>query len=166
MEIDTRRLKIIPFTKEIIQAAIQQNNEQLSKLDIIPTIEWPEPGLIEALPYFNQQIIDHGITGYNSWLILDKQTNDIIGSLGFINEPDDNGSIEIGFGIIPSKRCQGYCEEAANALIKWVEIKPEVKMITAQCNDDNERSIKLLKKIGFKKKGKEDSMLKWEFVVK
>jgi len=81
MEIVTRRLKIIPFTKEIIQAAIQQDNEQLSKLGIIPTIEWPEPDLTEALPYFNQQIIENGITGFNSWLVLDKQTNDIIGSL-------------------------------------------------------------------------------------
>lgn len=165
MEIVTKRLKIIPFTKGIIQAAIQQDNEQLFKLGIMPTIEWPEPDLVEALPYFNQQIIDNGITGYNSWLILDNQTNDIIGSLGFINEPDDNGAIEIGFGIIPSKRRQGYCEEATNALIKWAGIKPEVRMITAQCDEDNERSIKLLKSIGFKEKSREDSILKWEFVI-
>lgn len=156
---------MIPFTKDIIQAAIHQDKEKLSTLGIIPTNEWPEPDLIEALPYFNQQIIDNGITGYNSWLILDKHTNEIIGSLGFINEPDINGSIEIGFGIIPSKRRQGYCEEAANALIQWVKNKQEVKIITAQCNEDNEKSKSLLKKIGFKEKCREDSLLKWELAL-
>lgn len=165
MEIVTKRLKIIPFTTEIIQAAIQQDNEQLSKLGIISTFEWPEPDLVEALPYFNQQIIDNGITGFNSWLILDNQTNDIVGSLGFINEPDDNGAIEIGFGIIPSKRRQGYCEEAVKALIQWAGSKPAVKMITAQCDEDNERSINLLKRVGFREKGREASILKWDFVL-
>jgi [ribosomal protein S5]-alanine N-acetyltransferase len=164
MKILTKRMKLIPFTIEIIQAAMQHDNEQLLKLGITPTEGWPELDLVEALPYFNQQIIDHGVTGYNSWLTLDKQTNDIIGSLGFINEPDSNGSVEIGFGIVPQKRRQGYCEEAVKALITWADAKSEVKFVTARCNKDNKKSINLLKKIGFKEKHSENSIIKWEYV--
>lgn len=164
MKIVTERMMLIPFTTEIIQATIQQDNKRLLKLGINPTKGWPEPELREALPYFNQQIIDHGVTGYNSWLMLDKQTKDIIGSLGFINEPDNNGSVEIGFGVVQQKRRKGYCEEAVKALIIWASAKQEVKLITAQCNKDNRKSINLLKKIGFKEKGIEKSIINWEYV--
>lgn len=165
MKILTKRMKLIPFTVEIIQAAIQHDNKQLLKLGITPTMGWPEPDLIEALPYFNQQIIDHGVTGYNSWLMLDKRTNEIIGSLGFINEPDSSGSVEMGFGVVRTRWRQGYCEEAIIALITWVSAKSEVKIVTAQCNKDNKKSINLLMKIGFKEKHSKNSILNWEYVI-
>lgn len=121
MEIDTRRLRLIPFSEEIIQAAMGRDRERLAALGIVADEEWPEPDLVEALPHFRRLIRDHGLTGFNGWLVLDRRTREIVGSLGFIGEPDEKGSIEIGFGMVPGRRRQGYCEEAARALIGWAE---------------------------------------------
>lgn len=164
MEIITGRLRIIPFTAEIIQSAMNQDESKLAEMGIIPTDEWPEPDLLEALPYFHQQILEHGVTGFNSWLILDRWTSAIIGSLGFINEPDENGCVEIGFGIIPSKRRKGYCEEAARALIDWA-VAQKIRMITAQCDLDNVPCIKLLTKMGFEKTAGDSSLQRWKMSV-
>lgn len=165
MEIITGRLRIIPFTIEIIQSAMDQDGRRLAEMGIIPTDEWPEADLLEALPYFNQQLLEHGVTGYNSWLILDRWKSAIIGSIGFINEPDENGCVEIGFGIIPGKRRNGYCEEAARALIEWAAAQNNVRMITAQCNLDNVPSIKLLTKMGFQMTACDQSLISWKRII-
>lgn len=163
MDIDTRRLRIIPFTEEIIQAAMERDRERLSGLGIIADDEWPEPDLVEALPHFHRLIRDHGLTGFNGWLILDRRTQEIVGSLGFIGEADENGSVEIGFGIVPGKRHRGYCEEAARALIGWALGRPEVREITAHCMEGNQMSIRLLGKLGFRESGREDALMEWKW---
>jgi len=165
MEIITGRLRIIPFTIEIIQSAMDQDGRRLAEMGIIPTDEWPEADLLEALPYFNQQLLEYGVTGYNSWLILDRWTGAIIGSIGFINEPDESGCVEIGFGIIPSKRRKGYCEEATRALIDWAAAQKKVKVITAQCNLDNVSSINLLTKMGFQMTACDQSLISWKRII-
>ena len=165
MEIITGRLRIIPFTIEIIQSAMNQDGRRLVEMGIIPTDEWPEAVLLEALPYFNQQLLEYGVTGYNSWLILDRWTGAIIGSIGFINEPDESGCVEIGFGILPSKRRNGYCEEAARVLIDWAAAQNKVRMITAQCHPNNEPSMRLLTKLGFQMTACDPSLASWKRII-
>jgi RimJ/RimL family protein N-acetyltransferase len=162
VEIDTGRLKIIPFSEEIIQAAMERDRERLTALGIVADEEWPEPDLVEALPHFQRLIRDHGDTGFNGWLMLEKRSREIVGSLGFMGETDENGSVEIGFGIVPGKRRQGYCEEAARALMGWAEGRPGVRWITARCGEDNEKSIGLLRKLGFSEIGREDALIEWK----
>jgi RimJ/RimL family protein N-acetyltransferase len=163
VEIDTRRLRLIPFSEEIIQAAMGRDRERLAALGIVADEEWPEPDLVEALPHFRRLIRDHGLTGFNGWLVLDRRTREIVGSLGFIGEPDEKGSIEIGFGMVPGRRRQGYCEEAARALIGWAEGGPGVRWITARCGEDNGKSIGLLRKLGFREVGREDALIEWKW---
>lgn len=165
MDIITGRLRIIPFTVEIIQSAMKQDSARFVEMGMVPTDEWPEPDLLEALPYFERQILEQGVTGYNSWLILDRWTSAIIGSIGFISEPDINGSVEIGFGIIPSKRRKGYCEEAARALIDWAVAQKKVRMITAQCDLNNVPCIQLLTKMGFEKTAGDSFLQSWKMSV-
>jgi len=161
MNIETERLLVEPFSIELIDGAVAKDRNKILSLGYNFSEEWPEPDLAEALPHFKQLIAANGINGFNSWIIIDKKSKDIIGSIGFIGNPDDKGRIEIGFGIIPSKRKQNYCFEAGKSLITWAFKQPDVKEITAKCDGNNLASVKTLEKLGFIKTNISGSQILW-----
>lgn len=57
----------------------------------------------------------------SSWKlnIVTKDTQEIVGGIGFLGDPDQDGKIEIGFATNESHRCKGYCFEAAQKLMEW-----------------------------------------------
>ncbi|NSW91893.1 MAG: GNAT family N-acetyltransferase [Firmicutes bacterium] len=42
----------------------------------------------------------------------------VIGDASFKGSPDENGMIEIGYGLIEEERKKGYCFEAVDGLLK------------------------------------------------
>lgn len=165
MFIETERTKITAFTLELIDAAISGNAEELSRLGYFGNGEWPEPDLLEALPVFRNLITENGVNGFNSWLISDKMTGRILGSIGFIGNPDETGGVEIGFGIVPSQRRKGYCIEALRALLNRAKALKGLYYIKAQCDPANEASKKILEKAGFKMTGSNEGLYQWELRV-
>ncbi len=162
-KIITNRLILVPFTIELIDAAIANDKIEMKNIGFLSNNEWPESDLIEALPFFRDLIIVNGINGFNSWLIIELTSHEIIGSAGFIGNPDNRGNVEIGFEIIPSKRGNGYCSEAVTGLIHWAFEHDSVKTIIAHCNFDNENSEKVLIKCGFFKIGSIDKLNEYKF---
>lgn len=162
MFIETKRTKITTFTLELIDAALSGNTDNLSRLGYHGNGEWPEPDLAEALPVFRKLIVNNGINGFNSWLISDKNNGLIFGSIGFIGNPDENGGVEIGFGIVPGQRRKGYCLEALKALIEWAKACKALNYIKARCEPANEASKKILEKAGFTMTGSLDRLHCWE----
>ena len=53
--------------------------------------------LYEALPFFRELLVKNGYAGFDSWIMVDKATRDIVGGIGFLGDPDPEGRIEIGF---------------------------------------------------------------------
>ncbi|NLD50700.1 MAG: GNAT family N-acetyltransferase, partial [Clostridiaceae bacterium] len=82
---------------------------------------------------------------------IEKADRSIVGDGGFKGDPNENGEIDIGYGIVKSKRRKGYGFEAVSELIRWGFTNSNVRCITADCLNDNEASIKLLEKLGMKK---------------
>ncbi|MDR0233073.1 MAG: GNAT family N-acetyltransferase [Dysgonamonadaceae bacterium] len=158
MELITDRTILIPISIEIIDAV---SNGTLN--EYYHNEEWPENDLKEAFPVFKELLKENGIDGFNLWLIVDKKNNQIIGSAGYIGRPDNEGNIEIGFGIIPSKRKSGFCNESVKALIEWGLSHDEVISIIAQCGKSNIASKKTIIKLGFEYIGEEDDLLTWKY---
>lgn len=163
MIIETERLIIIPFSLDLIRAAETNDRAAYKRLGIIPNEEWPEKDLKEALPVFRDSITKNGITGYGSWILLDKKRS-IIGSAGYFGEPQD-GIVEIGFGVIQSQQNKGYCTEAVIALIRWGMVQKRIRSIIAHCDKDNEKSRNVLTKAGLVEKGRNDDIIEWEMKV-
>ena len=57
----------------------------------------------------------------------------IVGMIGFKSPPDSNGSVEIGYGIVPSRQGQGFATQAVDLLVKEGSpiSKAEIQMIVA-----------------------------------
>jgi ribosomal-protein-alanine N-acetyltransferase len=164
-KITTARLTITACTAAIAHASGmgQRQIETLVGAHIDPTwLEEDGRGLLSYYDYQLQQQPD--MMGWGLWLIELTAARCVIGSAGFKGKPDKTGMIEIGYGIGPDYRRQGYTFEAARGLIDWAWGHAEVKRITAECLPDNLGSKRILEKLGMTPLGKQGAYLKWELL--
>ena len=89
--------------------------------------------------------------------------NIIVGNISF-KGIDENGMIEIGYGINSEYENKGYMTEAIQAITRWASLQPEVNKIEAEAEEDNIASIRVLEKSNYirtGKKGKEGIRFVW-----
>lgn len=159
MNLETDKLLIVPLSKEIVKK-LDNSEEKLSQ-DFYRNSEWPEPDLKEAFPAYIKLLDRNGCDGFNLWLVVEKESNLVIGSLGFKGRPNSKGEVEIGFGIIPSKRGMGYSVQAVNILTCWALGHTEVSSVIAFCDKENIASRKVLANSGYLLEGEENNLFSW-----
>ena len=76
-----------------------------------------------------------------------------IGYLNFHAAPDEGGQVEIGYMLMPAARGQGYAIEAVRAAFDWATRVHGVRRFRASVSPDNERSLNLIAKLGFRQTG-------------
>ena len=82
-------------------------------------------------------------------LVLAIADGEIIGSAGFHDFPDENGMIEIGFGIVPDKQRQGYGLELLHGMWREIAKREDVKILRYTVSPENDASMHIIKKLGF-----------------
>jgi RimJ/RimL family protein N-acetyltransferase len=96
-------------------------------------------------------------TGWWSWYFVlhNRMTGHrmLIGNGGFKGPPDDEGTVEIGYSLLPPYRKRGYTTEAVQALASWAFAHPEVTRVIAEARPGNTASIRVLQKAGFNELG-------------
>lgn len=83
----------------------------------------------------------------NVYLITLKYTNEPIGLIFLVRKA--NGRVELGYRLLDTYWGNGYCTEAATALLKHYYERGERDTIYAETHGDNTASIGLLHKLGF-----------------
>lgn len=86
-----------------------------------------------------------------------------IGGIGFKGRPDD-GSVEIGFGLVPSARGHGYAAEAARALVA-LAARQGLDRVVADTDGDNIASQRTLERAGFAPAGTDGSLFRYAIVL-
>ncbi len=72
----------------------------------------------------------------------------IVGGIGFHGGPDESGRVEIGYGIVPSQRANGYATQALRRLVAHARWLGAASLI-AETEVDNEASQAVLSRVGF-----------------
>lgn len=158
----TERVLLIPYTIEICTTILKEDYSALNLLNLKKGKGWPDKDVLETLPKIITNLSKvTAPTGFESWMIIKKDTMEIIGDLGFKGFNSSLGTIDLGYGIIASERRKGYAEEAVKALLQWAFSNEIVKEITANCLQENTPSIHLLKKCNFTQTKIENEMLYW-----
>lgn len=162
LTIATHRLLLIPFTAHSCSAVLNNNLNALAALGLQPGNGYPDDETLQTLPRI---LINLGKvpepSGFESWMVVIKDTNTIIGDVGFKGIPNSTGAIDIGYGLIATERKKGYAHEAVAGLIKWAFSQPQVKVITARSLTDNIASARVLQKLYFNAETEHDGMLHW-----
>ena len=76
-----------------------------------------------------------------------------LGYLNFHGAPDEHGMVEIGYMLLPETRAQGYAIEAVRAAFDWATRVHGIRRFRASVSPDNERSLNLVSKLGFRQTG-------------
>lgn len=76
-----------------------------------------------------------------------------IGYLNFHGAPDERGMVEVGYTLLPEARGHGYAIEAVRAAFDWATRVHGIHLFRASVAPDNERSLNLIAKLGFRQAG-------------
>lgn len=102
---------------------------------------------------YTRRYIDnvYGFYGYGIWIVETKEDGTIIGRAGIEQKEED--CPELGYMIgVPWQR-KGYAYEVCQAVIDYAKRELEMRRVISQVRKENEASVRLLKKLGFYKKG-------------
>lgn len=90
---------------------------------------------------------------YAIWVLqLNDGSGTIVGSLSFKGLNDD-GMVEIGYGMNKEYEGRGFMTEAVSAVVRWASEQPGVTSVEAETEPDNAASQRVLEKAGFVPKG-------------
>jgi RimJ/RimL family protein N-acetyltransferase len=157
MQIATARLDLVATTLELISSEIESSAKLAAMLNTQVGDDWP-PGEYDraAQEMFRDWLASGGqaVVGWYGWYAVRRAANDLpavlIGAGGFMGLPNEHGSIETGFSILPAWRNQGFATELVQALTDWAFNDPRVQTIIAHTTDKNTPSQNVLKRVGFR----------------
>ncbi|HKM34528.1 MAG TPA: GNAT family N-acetyltransferase [Lachnospiraceae bacterium] len=78
-----------------------------------------------------------------------KETQKVIGSVGYWVDEDEDYSIDFDFN--PTFGKEGYATEAAHKLLDYLFTEKKIPKIFGDCDIRNENSYKLMERLGFKR---------------
>jgi RimJ/RimL family protein N-acetyltransferase len=149
----TNRLKIQALTLQQLKIGIRSLDElsNLLNLSLVPNLF---EGIVQRTVSMKIQKMKIAPVElhewYTYWLIVIKREEVGVGLAGFKGSPDQNGSVEIGYGLVETYRGKRYMSEAVQALIGWAFLHSECNKVTAtDVLTDNYASQKTLLHSGF-----------------
>ncbi|MFE9694667.1 GNAT family N-acetyltransferase [Micromonospora sp. NPDC005806] len=89
-------------------------------------------------------------------LMIERETGLTVGGIG-LKWPPTDGSVEFGYGVVPSRRCRGYTTEAVRALVAHAFTLPGMVLVYATVDPTNVPSVRVLEKAGLRRDGVVDS---------
>ncbi len=104
----------------------------------------------EASKYLTGRLIpSYSQYGFGFYLVTRKEDEAKIGMCGLVKRASLE-DVDIGYAFLPDYTGKGYALEATKAILNYGQRDLKMERIVAITNIDNERSIRLLEKIGMK----------------
>lgn len=100
------------------------------------------------------------------WTAVMKESNQMVGDICIVGEPNEAGEIEIGYGTYDEFKNKGYMTEIVGGMLEWVKTQPTVKTVIASTEKENISSCKVLEKNGFTNYGENGNLILWKRMVK
>ena len=154
MRLTTRRLILVAGTVDLATAELTDRDEFGRQLRAEVSDERPPPlSDEEALRGFIR-ILESGPSALNwaAWYFLLNRSDAgplAIGMGGFKGPPSREGTVEIGYSIVPTHHRRGFAPEAVDGLLTWAFAHPGVEAVIAHTLPDLRASIRVLKKCNF-----------------
>jgi [ribosomal protein S5]-alanine N-acetyltransferase len=153
MQIQTKRLTLVSATPETARAELNDRREFARMLAAVVPDDWPPETAADVLPLFLEWMeAAPDAEGWFSWYALardqDIEWPVLVGGGGFKGAPRD-GTVEIGYAVIPQFRGRGYATEMVRALVKWAFQQPGVTRVIAETEGLNPASERVLARVNF-----------------
>lgn len=166
----TRRLDLIEATHESVRAAIEDPQRLGEMLDAYVPCSWPPelldtPALEWTLRWLDDPANDRTYGMY--WIVLRETVSSfrtLVGVAGFKGKPSEDGTVEVGYGIVAEYQRRGFATETVRALLDRAFKSPRVKRVIAETLPGLIPSIGVLEKCGFRfiGDGSEPGVIRYE----
>ncbi len=163
--IETERLILKPLTYKQLIKYTKCDHTLEEELNLNKTSRTISPELKEAFEKTILPNVANPAKNYlfsTLWTAILKSENRMIGDLLIVDEPNENGEIEIGYGTYDEFQGRGYMTEIVGGIIGWTKAQVNVKGILASTAKTNTASYKVLEKNNFIKIGADEDSLHWK----
>lgn len=143
MKLETKRLIMVPCTEQSLNRVEYENSPHIQM-------------------HMEKLKRDDTFLGWGPWFVLDKGNHKALGDVGFKGKPNEEKTVEVGYGILPLYQNQGIATEAVKEVVRWAFSSGKVERIVAECLVDNSASVKVLQKLGMRRMSIEGNMIYWE----
>ncbi len=165
----TERLELVPVTLPLVEAVFDGRRELAEELlgASIPAA-WPGRALVERAFYASVDAIlrdpDTRLWG-DRVMITIAEPRRVVGSVIFHGAPDDEGAVEVAYGVEEESQRKGYATEATLASVEWALQQDHVRFVRAATPPWHIASQRVLERCGLCRMGTRDSCLGeiWEY---
>jgi RimJ/RimL family protein N-acetyltransferase len=152
----TQRLVLLQATADTLRAELVSRRALGEGLGVDVPDSWP-PELYDADAIrwtLNWLAENPENANWSLYYIAEKggpesSSLSLIGVAGYKGPPDQNGGVEVGYGIVPERRRRGFASEAVRALVARAFGDARVKMVVAHTLPELVASIGVLRATGF-----------------
>jgi [ribosomal protein S5]-alanine N-acetyltransferase len=141
-DVVTERLLLRPVTAEHVAAVVAGRRLPGWAPDFPSEGDLVIAGMLErdGLPVGAEAV-------FGQRLVVERDTGRVVGGIGLFGPPED-GRVELGYGIVESRRGRGYATEAARGLVQAALGLPGVTEVVAGVDPTNAASVRVLEKAG------------------
>ncbi|MFE0173213.1 GNAT family N-acetyltransferase [Streptomyces sp. NPDC059002] len=154
-DVITKRLVLRSWTTSEATAVLDGNRSPHWAEDFPAEGDRVVAGLFDQYPAW--------LGSYGHRLIIERDSYLVVGSIGLFWPPSE-GVLEIGYGIVASRRGRGYAPEATQALAEFALTAPDVHTVSADVELSNPASVRVLEKAGFHQWAAEDNLAKFRIM--
>ncbi|MGY1695732.1 MULTISPECIES: GNAT family N-acetyltransferase [unclassified Geodermatophilus] len=102
-----------------------------------------------------QVAADPAVAEWVTGVVWDPDRRLAVGRAGFHGPPDERGTVEIGYAVLPEHRRRGYARAALVALLDRARADPAVRVVRLSIAPDNVASQAVARPFGFVEVGRE-----------
>ncbi|MBK6513009.1 MAG: GNAT family N-acetyltransferase [Polyangiaceae bacterium] len=168
----TARLELVPITVPVVEAVLTGQRERAEELlGASCPLAWPNRALIERAFYASLDAIRADpatrLWGDRVMITLDRARR-VVGSVVFHGAPNDEGAVEVAYGVEEDSQRQGYATEATRASVVWALEQPNVSVVRAATPPWHVASQRVLERCGLARVGERESPLGelWEYELR
>lgn len=145
--IETKRLLIRHFYENDTEKCWQSWGKDISLGQYI------HPYPVADIQYM-ENLVHEFVSNINAWVIVDKQSEKIVGYITVDVPFEQLGIGEIGYVIGEKYQKHGYAREAVSGILTEYLVNRNFYLMEAKCNETNTSSRKLLEQAGFLAEGR------------
>lgn len=168
--LQSHRLTLIATTLAHIRTELESPEQLAAMLNAVVSTEWPTGEYDrDAMEFFRARLEEGGedVEGWYGWYAVRAADSEgpraLIGGGGYFGPPGMDGTVEIGYSVLPQWQRRGYASEIVQTLVQHAFTFSTVERIIAHTTEANPASIAVLLRCGFHRAGAGREPGTWRF---
>lgn len=148
LSVQGERLTLVANDAALAQLQMEDLRGFYARLGALEASTWPpEPFDAEGLGWVRSSLqTDPDGVGWYGWVLLadaGEGRKKLVGAAVLAGRPDFDGEVELGFGLLPEARGQGFSSEAVKVIVDWAMANGASRIVAhfAAADESNARTL-------------------------